>query len=159
MKYSSRKDTLKHIWQVRKAIFRIIWELLKRALSHDRSKLGKFEKPGFDIYTPKLKELTYGSPEYKQSLDGLGNYLRHHYYVNRHHPEHYENGIQDMCLVDIVEMLCDWYAATKRHKDGDIFTSIRSNKDRFNYSNDLVEIFRNTVYRCFINSEHKQEKQ
>ena len=144
-KYSSRKETIKHIRKVRKTIFKIIWQLFKRALFHDGSKLGKYEKAGFDIYTPKLKGLTYGSDEYKQCLQELGQYLRHHYDVNSHHPEHYTNGIKGMCLVDIVEMLCDWYAATKRHNDGNIFKSIELNKSRFNYSDDLADVFRNTV--------------
>ena len=147
MKYSSRKDTLKHIHMVRKFIFRIIWQLVKRALFHDLSKLGKYEKDGFDIYTPKLKGLTYGSPAYKQCLQELGVYLKHHYDNNSHHPEHYVIGINGMCLVDIVEMLCDWYAATKRHNDGDIHKSIKLNKNRFNYSDELANIFECTVFR------------
>ena len=146
MKYSSRKDTKKHIWTVRKMMFKIIWELLKRAIRHDKTKLQKSEKAGFDIYTPKLAHCTYGSDEYKQFLQELKPYLNHHYYKNRHHPEHFENGIQDMNLADIIEMLCDWYAATKRHNDGNILTSILLNKDRFKYTAETAEIFRNTIY-------------
>lgn len=60
-------------------------------------------------------------------------------------PEHYENGIKDMGLADIVEMICDWKAATMRHVDGDIRKSIVLNQDRFNYSDDLKLIFLNTA--------------
>jgi len=149
MKYSSRKETLKHIRQVRKNIFKVIFLLLKRALFHDRSKLEKQEKAGFDVYTPKLANCTYGSDEYKQFLKDLKPYLDHHYANNRHHPEHFENGIQDMNLVDIIEMFCDWYAATKRHKDGDILKSITLNQIRFGYSDDIKSILEKTARDIF----------
>jgi hypothetical protein len=71
--------------------------------------------------------------------------LDHHYSNNRHHPEYFENGINDMTLIDLIEMLCDWYAATQRHNDGDIFKSIEFNKTRFNMSDQLVSILTNTV--------------
>ena len=149
MKYSSRKDTLKHIWQVRKNIFKIILLLFKRALFHDRSKLRKEEKPGFDIYTPKLANCTYGSEEYKVFLNELKPYLDHHYANNRHHPEHFETGTKDMNLVDMIEMFCDWYAATKRHNDGDILKSITLNQIRFGYSDDIKYMFERTARDIF----------
>jgi hypothetical protein len=50
-----------------------------------------------------------------------------------------------MSLIDLIEMICDWKAATLRHNDGDINKSIELNKDRFGYSDDLAQIFKNTV--------------
>lgn len=157
MKYSSRKDTLNHIWQVRKAIFKIIIMLIKRAFFHDKTKLQKQEKPGFDIYTPKLAGCTYGSPEYNNFLKELKPYLDHHYAKNRHHPEHFLYGIKHMNLVDLVEMLCDWHAATKRHHNGSLLKSIILNQKRFGYSNDLKYIFENT-YDDIFHAEYIQKK-
>jgi len=154
MKYSSRKETVKHIRQVRKNIFKIILLLLKRAFFHDRSKLEKHEKAGFDVYTPKLANCTYGSDEYKQFLEDLKPYLDHHYANNRHHPEHFENGIKDMNLVDIIEMFCDWYAATKRHNDGDILKSITLNQIRFGYSDDIKYILEKTAQNVLMPPEY-----
>jgi hypothetical protein len=91
--------------------------------------------------TPKLKSSTYGSSEYKQFLKELGPALEHHYANNRHHPEHFPNGYRDMNLIDIVEMFCDWVAATKRHDNGDIMRSFDLNKKRFCMSDDIVSIF------------------
>jgi hypothetical protein len=144
MKYSSRKDTLKHIKQVRKNIGIMLRELRLRGKLHDGSKLQYPEKPGFDEYTPKLAGATYGSEEYKQFLLGLRPFLSHHYAHNPHHPEHYDQGIRGMNLIDLVEMFCDWYAATKRHNDGDLMKSISINQGRFGYSDDLKAIFENT---------------
>lgn len=139
-----RPNTIEHIEVVRYLIDDFISELHKRAISHDASKLVSPEQEAIDEYTPKLKGTTYGSDEYKQHLKGMGAALSHHYTHNRHHPEHFAS-VDDMNLVDIVEMLCDWMAATRRHSDGDIARSIKINKDRFNFSEQLTKILQNTV--------------
>lgn len=120
-------------------------ELQSRWTHHDLTKVGPIEKPVFDEYTPKLKDSTYGSEEYKGFLAAMKPALDHHYAKNRHHPEHFENGIQGMNLVDLIEMFCDWKAATMRHGDGDLMKSIDINQTRFGYDDDLLLIFRNSV--------------
>ena len=96
--YDSKHDTLDHIMSVRDKMYLAISLLTNRALEHDRTKLSEEEKPYFDKYTPLLKETTYGSEEYFGYLKELKVALRHHYDCNSHHPEHYENGINGMCL-------------------------------------------------------------
>ena len=147
MSYDSQADTEEHIAQVGRRLDAIRYRLLSRAAAHDASKLGPNEKPIFDEMTPKLKELTYGTDEYKASLAALGPALKHHYANNSHHPEHYENGIAGMCLLDLVEMYCDWQAATLRTKNGDFAKSIDINATRFSMDPQLVAIFRNTFER------------
>lgn len=139
------RDTKEHISQVREFMLMFAQELIQRALVHDKSKLENPEVDIFTEYTPKLKDSTYGSDEYKTFLKEMQVALSHHYANNSHHPEHYENGIKGMDLADVVEMICDWKAATMRHADGDITKSIEFNKNRFNYSEDLEQIFKNTV--------------
>lgn len=140
-----KRDTLEHINQVRRQLNRIIVELEERGRIHDKSKLESPELEIFTEYTPKLAKSTYGSDEYKKFLKGMKSGLDHHYANNSHHPEHHENGIKGMNILDIVEMLCDWKAATLRHNDGDIRKSIEINQERFGYSDDLKEIFLNSV--------------
>jgi hypothetical protein len=147
--YTSKPDTLKHIKQVQEFVSMIVQELRNRADQHDNTKLLPGELEYFDEYTPKLAGCTYGSDEYKQFLTELKPALDHHYSVNRHHPEHFENGVRGMNLVDLVEMFCDWYAATKRHNDGDIMKSISLNQSRFGYSDDLKLILDNTYKDLF----------
>ena len=53
-------------------------------------------------------------------------------------------GINGMSLLDLLEMFCDWKAATERHADGDIKRSIEINRDRFNMSPQLAQILDNT---------------
>lgn len=145
--YDSSKDTLEHIRTVNKVLGKFVMELLGRGQNHDATKLRAPEKEIFDEYTPKLKGSTYGSDEYKAFLKEMKVALDNHYALNHHHPEHYEDGVNDMDLIDLIEMICDWKAATERHADGDINKSILINKDRFKMSDQLVKIFQNTVKR------------
>ena len=142
--YDSREDTLAHIKRVQDLMYMFEYNLHVRALKHDRSKLEEPEKSGFDKYTPLLKGTTYGSDEYKVFLKELGTSLKHHYENNSHHPEHYMDGMSGMSLLDIVEMFCDWKAATERHADGSLDKSIGINKVRFKYDEMLERIFQNT---------------
>jgi len=137
--------TLRHIETVRNYLGAVIKELLFRSEDHDQSKLRTPEVEGFEEYTPKLRTCAYGSDEYKLYLKEMQVALDHHYSVNRHHPEYFQNGISEMTLIDIIEMLCDWKAATLRHSDGDIMKSIAINQERFGYSDELAVIFRNTA--------------
>lgn len=119
--------------------------LLRRAALHDKSKLEEPELSIFAEYAGRLKGLTYMSDEYRQCLKEMAPALEHHYAANRHHPQHFPNGIDDMNLFDLLEMFIDWYASTKRHDDGDINDSIDKNKTRFELSDQLERILRNTI--------------
>jgi hypothetical protein len=135
-------------------LFEILKIMTSRAYWHDQSKLLEPERSVFDEYTPKLKNSTYGSQEYKTYLENMKTALDHHYKTNSHHPEHFENGMSGMTLMDIVEMFFDWMAAVKRHDNGDINRSIEINKDRFGFDDMLASIFINTaVYFNFIKLE------
>lgn len=145
MGYDSTADTLKHIRRVQELLGKQARDLMVRGEVHDASKLCDDEKPLFDEMTPLLKSLTYGSEEYKQSLAKLGGALKHHYAHNSHHPEHYENGVAGMTLLDVVEMLCDWKAASERTKDGDFAKSIEIGIERFKIDPQLASILRNSL--------------
>jgi hypothetical protein len=143
--YDSTEDTKKHIDTVRGFITEIKQNLSGRSSIHDLSKLQEPEKSMYDEFTPKLRDSTYGSDEYKSFLRDMGAALQHHYEVNSHHPEHYPNGINGMSLLDLIEMLADWKAAGMRHANGDIAKSLEINRKRFEMSDQLFEIFKNTV--------------
>lgn len=144
-KHDSTTDTLKHIKRVNQLLIEASIELLRRATIHDNSKLDEPEKSAFDVLTPKLAGLTYNSSEYKESLAQLKPALDHHYKHNPHHPEHFEDGVEGMDLFDIIEMFFDWKAATERHNNGNIYTSIGANTTRFKLHPQLARIFSNTA--------------
>lgn len=143
--YDSRPATWTHIHTVQGFMAQVVTDLQGRAHEHDQSKLVQPELSVFDEYTPKLKDSTYGSDEYKQFLVGMGEGLRHHYEANDHHPEHFEGGIHEMSLVQMLEMLCDWKAATTRHADGDLERSIKQNAERFGYGDEIRDLLLNTA--------------
>jgi len=143
--YDSYFDTIEHIQTVKSHLSEFIFGLASAAVDHDASKLTTPEKELFDEWTPKLRGLTYGSNAYKAALKALKPALDHHYAENSHHPEYYKNGVSGMTLLDLVEMLCDWKAATQRHDDGDIRQSLEINRGRFNLSDQLYSILKNTI--------------
>lgn len=142
---TSENETLKHIRRVQKLLHAAATNLIERARIHDESKLCEPEASTFEVFTKKLAGCTYGSEEYRRFLKEMQPALDHHYSFNRHHPEHWRNGIKDMTLLDVLEMFIDWKAATERHNDGSILKSIDVNQKRFGFSDELATIFRNTV--------------
>lgn len=144
--YDSTADTLRHSLRVGALMGQPIAELVERSTQHDLSKTQPPELGIFNEFTPKLKHSTYGSDEYKGFLVGMGEALKHHYAENRHHPEHFgAMGVAGMTLVDLIEMLADWKAATERHDDGDLAKSLEIQRKRFGISDQLLLILYNTA--------------
>jgi hypothetical protein len=146
MTYDSTKDTNEHIWRVQGFIYHVQSELERRAQVHDASKLQEPEKSMYDEYKPKIRqaeiEFGYGSKEYEGVLVKMGEALRHHFDANSHHPEHYLNGINGMSLLDLIEALADWKAASNQYGTP---LNLEANRKRFGMSDQLFEIFQNTV--------------
>jgi len=142
---SPLEQTKQHIKVVAFLCNKLAAEIISRGPLHDASKLEQDEWPHFERETPLLKTMVFGSDEYKESLLRLKPALDHHYSSNRHHPEHFENGIEGMTLVDVVEMFCDWVAASRRGKDGDPIKGIGIAAKRFNMPPMLEQVFKNTV--------------
>lgn len=146
-------ETRKHQQEVVRLLMDVVKKLLDRAEKHDASKLESPEKEIFVEHTENLRGLTYGSEEYKRELEDMKPALMHHYGVNCHHPEFNSinclnpvgSEVEGMTLIDIVEMFCDWVAATKRHADGSVEKSIEINKNRFSMSDQLAQILSNTA--------------
>lgn len=146
MKHDSTQDTLEHINKVQARIAEVQVHLDERAALHDRSKLQEPEKSGYDVLTIKLKDCVYGSDEYRAALAEAKPVIDHHYAHNTHHPEHYGPlGINGMSLLDVIEMLCDWKAASERTKQGSIEQSMTHNAQRFGIDTQLGMILANTI--------------
>lgn len=137
--------TMRHIELVRNFLNHFAVLLLKRGQKHDQSKLVEPEVEMFTRLNARLKKLTFGSPEYEESLEELGVAKVHHYANGRHHPEHFKNGIDDMNVIDILEMFVDWKAASMRQHDGNLRQSIEKAAKRFEIAPQLVRIFENSM--------------
>ena len=117
-------------------LFKTCMCLARRAFSHDLSKYGPQERNLIALSLPLLRSLTYGSPEYQQALEELGPALEHHYDKNAHHPEHHKALLYGMSPFDLIELLCDWRAAVRRHRNGSMASSMQHNAKRFGYVHD-----------------------
>lgn len=137
-----------HISRVRRHINTFIQLLIRRAEKHDKSKL---EEPELSWWKEMDKEprYPYGSEEYKQKIKRWSKVFKHHYQYNRHHPEHYEYGVSEMTLIDIVEMMCDWLG----YKDTTTVTEAIKVCDeqmaRYDISEELRQIIFNTLLRYY----------
>lgn len=139
----STQTIKEHITDVQLVMTWVHVKLRSRMRHHDESKLREPEKSLYDEWIPKLRELDYASDEYKTALEQMGPALQHHYKHNSHHPEHYENGIAGMSLLDLIEMYCDWVAAILS-KGGDVSTGIQINVKRYGIDEQLASILANT---------------
>lgn len=141
---SAKINHLLHIKNVQKKLNKLAIELIARGQVHDESKLNSPEAEIFGN-APDLSTMEYGSPEYTEGLKVIDEALQHHYANNRHHPQFFKNGINDMHILDIIEMLCDWADSCKRNKNGNLRQSIEHNANRFGISPQLVKIMENSI--------------
>jgi len=123
----------------------IIQELIKRAESHDNSKFSEDEFSSLVQGSEEIRKHPYGSPEYEEMRKKWSKLFEIHYKKNPHHPENHEDGIDGMTLVDLIEMLVDWKAASLRSGHKDITTSIKIGTEKFNINPQLVKILENTA--------------
>lgn len=128
----------------------------QRCLTHDQSKLVAPEVQTFTDMTAKLGKAEYGSAEYKGFLRDMKPALDNHYAENRHHPEHFRDGLEGMHLIDVLEMLCDWAASSLRTKDGHILKSLAFQKERFGMSGALGEVLQKT-YEQVLATEYRRD--
>ena len=140
-------DFIKHTTEVKKCFIKIINnledqnlltdkvrnDLYKRANSHDQSKLSDIEKNGYIDMNMELKGVDYGTTKFNKIRKKYDYVIHNHYDVNPHHPEHYENGYEEMSDLDKIEMCCDWIGAMKSRNTVDKYKeSIEYNFKRFN---------------------------
>jgi len=141
-----KEDTITHIQRVRSFIDVFIRCLYIQGSQHDASKLKSPELEEYRKHITRLKEVEYGSEEYKAITQGpMLDIVKHHYMHNRHHPQHFENGISGMNLLDLVEMFCDWAAAVERNPNGSLEKSVEFNIKKFNLDPQTASILRNSI--------------
>ncbi|MBA3825026.1 MAG: hypothetical protein H0X24_14160 [Ktedonobacterales bacterium] len=121
----------------------VIADLIWRSATHDDS---KFDPAEFDAYAdnlPNFDKATYGTEEYRAALARIKPAIAHHYQANRHHPEHFSDGINGMNLLDVLEMVCDWMAAAQCNPGGTL--NLEQQRERFGIDPQLFAIIQHTV--------------
>lgn len=141
---------LKHKKSVREKLLFLSEELRKRAEEHDDSKL-QFPEIEWLIEMDKEPRYQYGTDEYYEKMNRWKKFFIHHYTQNRHHPDHYSNGIDDMNLIDITEFLADivsYYEVLQAH-DGEKI--LNDQEKRFQIDGQLHNVLSNTLNDYFSN--------
>ena len=109
----------------------------------------KYYHDEFDAYRAKFypteSEIKNSDPDLVKA--NFKKAWTHHYKTNRHHPEYFVefHSTIDTDPVALMEMLCDWKASSERQKDGNLLKSIEINAARFEYDDQLKQIFINTA--------------
>lgn len=66
-------------------------------------------------------------------------------FIGSKYEEWMSSPLNEMNLVQIIELIADWKAASERHNDGNIMKSIKINAQKFNIDPQLVRILENTA--------------
>lgn len=135
---------MQHIHRVQVNMAMFMTQLAFRSAAHDQTKFHKEELP-LVVGKAAMDKLEYMSEEERALVASVETAVKHHYDFNSHHPEHYENGVAGMTLLDVVEMFCDWKAASDASPGGGLLNSIEKSKERFDLDPQLVAIFENTA--------------
>lgn len=134
MKYNFWERTTSHILNVNK-VFRYLdrekafynydnWscdfdidtrqDLLYRINTHDQSKFSSKEIIGY-TYTTEFYGKKCGYVFTNDEKYEMDKAWEHHYKTNPHHPDFHDN-INNMSIIDIIEMVCDWGAMSLEFK-------------------------------------------
>lgn len=126
---------LKHKSYVMFFLFKIMWALFKRGLKHDLSKFSREEFEYVYILSTKGVGVKFGSKEYYDLVDCVLPAKEAHARRNQHHAEYYGNCIDKMSVLDKIEMMADWLAASRR-SGSKIMNSLEINTAKYKISKD-----------------------
>jgi hypothetical protein len=129
---------LRHQALVRKYLLQLAKALEARALVHDLSKLQLDEFSGFVEIQQIARQHKLDSPEYKASINHQAVQL--HLARNPHHPEYHDDGIYDMSLLDLIEMVTDWKAAGETYGKTSLEESLPIQKERFKMTDEQYRL-------------------
>ena len=105
-------------------------QLLKRGCEHDNS---KFDPEEFRKMSQILKSRKcFTDAKTKLSTEEI-NAIKYHWDHNRHHPEFFESS-DEMTELDIIEMVCDWFARSLQYGTDFIPFVQERQENRFQFS-------------------------
>lgn len=134
-----------HVVSVQKSLNSFASELIERGRIHDASKFSDPELSGFAENVDNASDIVYGSDEHSKKMNEMRVIIDIHHTNNRHHPEHWGDGVNEMTLLDILEMLADWKTASAQYKDGDLLKSVEINCKKYKVDDQLKRIILNTI--------------
>lgn len=109
--------------------------LLKRATKHDNSKLELEELEALSKIAEdgdSLREANEKMSDFKKKAIEL------HWKNNRHHPEFFSD-VSNMDEIDILEMVCDWYARSMQYNTNLIEFCETRQENRFHFPEEMYK--------------------
>ena len=106
-------------------------QLLRRGCDHDNSKI---EPEEFKRLSQILKSRKCFTDAKESLSETERNAIKYHWEHNRHHPEYFENPSEEMTELDIIEMVCDWFARSLQYDTEFIPFVIERQANRFRFS-------------------------
>ncbi len=136
--------TIAHKESIARYMAKFSAELAYRAAIHDNSKFQKDELEGYSECADEFNTHPFDSAAERLLREKLTKVMSLHRTRNRHHPEYFENGIDDMNLIDLIEMISDWKSASERAPGDSVRKGLPIMKDKYNISPQLLKILENT---------------
>ncbi len=138
-------ETILHVSEVSENMEVIASELRKRGIAHDRTKFQSLEFDAFVSTREQFKKANYGTPEYQACVDAVKPAVDHHHQNNQHHTGFHPNGVSDMSLIDLAEMVADWKAAERRSPDKKLVDTLDYAFNKYGIGEQLGRILKNTL--------------
>ena len=138
-------DTILHVSEVAENLEAMASQLRQRGLSHDRTKFQALEFDAFVSTREQFKKANYGTQDYQDCVAAVRPAVDNHHENNRHHTDYHKNGINDMTLIDVMEMLADWKAAARRSPDRKFEDTLEYAKNKYAIDDQLFKIIVNTL--------------
>lgn len=134
-----------HKEQIAMLLAKFAAELTYRAAIHDNS---KFSPDEFNVHSDNVHHFNkyqFNTKEEQELRHRLSPASISHRKRNRHHPEYFENGIDGMNIIDLLEMICDWKSASTRVPGDSLRKGFPILKEKYNISPQLLKILENTA--------------
>lgn len=116
-----------------KGKYELATQLLVRGSEHDNSKFDKdeFRKMSMILKNESKRSFTNASTQLSPEEEKA---IRYHWSHNRHHPEFFDNPSDEMTELDVLEMVCDWFARSIQFNTEFIPFIIERQENRFHFT-------------------------
>jgi hypothetical protein len=112
-------------------------KLLERIYNHDNTKFSNREFYGLADNVHDKRSLKNVNEDQIAKEEKM-KFIKFHWFSNKHHPEYYSD-VNDMKLLDILEMCCDWYARSKEFDNDPIEFFNKKQGTRWNFNKEMQE--------------------
>lgn len=148
-----------YLWQENEEYNNIFHELTLRAANHDQSKFSEPELTPYIWLNWNYHCTTNNIPfELPRGMDQkIRDAKFHHVYNNRHHPEWHLDP-NEMTIVDLIEMVCDWKAVGQEFGEKSLVGyADRVLGKRFNFSQKKINLIWDLIHKMDKMAEDEEK--